>query len=266
MKLNVGRNLDEFARLVRLPMHVPKGGATAVAWHWHPHQFRRFFAILYFYRFEGASIEALSHHLRHFNIEMTRRYVTMDPEVAALWTDVEWGYMGHVARSIVAGERSVSGAAGERLVRTARRIMDAMRRKVQVVSPERVGAALTQVMQRNAMVLTPKPWVLCTCTRTNDAAKAAACRRDSILNTDTVGPDFAYAGPTVCSKCPHGLGDQSKRAYIDAETTHLEHSISFGSRSGTIFGELEAARVVELRQVRIGSMSNSVAAYPITQR
>src|SRR5690606_6932104 len=148
-----------------------------VAWHWHPHQFRRFFAVLYFYRFESGSIEVLSHHLRHFSLEMTRRYITEDAEVAALWTDTEWDYMGQVARSIVSGERSISGSAGERLKKTAKRLIDVFRRKLQVATPERVGASLTLIMQRQGMVLTPKPWVTCSCPRTREAAAKAGCRR-----------------------------------------------------------------------------------------
>ena len=44
---------------------------------------------------------------------MTRRYVTQDKEVASLWLDIEWGYTGHLARSIVTGERAVGGAMGD---------------------------------------------------------------------------------------------------------------------------------------------------------
>ncbi len=248
-RLDVGRHLDAFAAAVQVPLHRPRSGPP-VAWHWHPHQFRRFFAVLYFYRFEGGTIEALSHHLRHFSLEMTKRYVTQDPEVAALWTDVEWGYMGHVARSIVAGERSVSGSAGERLKKTARRLIDVFRRKLQIASPERVGASLTLIMQRQGIVLTPKPWVTCSCPQTNDAAQKAACRRNQSVEDTTVGPDFAHAGPAVCSFCPHAMTEGARRAVVDAEVIHLEAVTASGPRAGTLFGALEEARVVELRHAR----------------
>ncbi|WP_449410167.1 hypothetical protein [Methylobacterium komagatae] len=261
-RLNVGRHLDDFAAVVQVPLHRPRGAPPA-AWHWHPHQFRRFFAVLYFYRFEGGTIEALSHHLRHFSLEMTKRYVTQDPEVAALWTDVEWGYMGHVARSIVAGERSVSGAAGERLKKTARRLIDVFRRKLQIASPERVGASLTLIMQRQGIVLTPKPWVTCSCPRTSDAAQKAACRRGRPLEGTTVGPDFAHAGPSVCSFCPHAITEGDRLAMVEAEVIHLEAATTSGPRAGTLFGALEEARVVELRHARdaryIGAQSLSGA-------
>lgn len=249
-KLDVGRHLDDFAAAVNVPLHSTKAGEAPVRWHWHPHQFRRFFAILYFYRFEGATIEALSHSLRHFNLEMTRRYVTQDPEVAALWIDVEWGYMGHVARTIVAGERSVAGAAGERLKKLASKLIDLFRRKLQIVTPERVGASLTLLMQRQGLVLTPKPWVTCSCPKTLAAASKAACRRQVPSEVGAIGPDFAHAGPTVCANCPHAITEGARVSVVDAEIGHLEKVAICGPRANSIFGELETARVIELRQVR----------------
>jgi len=248
INLDVGQYLDEFAASAQIPPHVVKDGRP-VFWHWHAHQFRRFFAILYFYRYEEASIEALSHHLRHFNIEMTRHYVTMDPEVAALWTDVEWGYMGHIARQIVSGERSVSGAAGTRLKRVARRLIDTFRRRLLVVSPKRVGAALTNMMQRKGLILTPKPWVTCTCPLTHEAALTAACRRSEQLAPNTTGPNFANAGPTVCSRCPHGLTEGAKRPYVAEEVAYLEAATASDSANITLFGVLQKGRIIELKAI-----------------
>lgn len=244
--IDAGQYLDEFAAKVEVPPYIADQEKPEY-WHWHAHQFRRFFAILYFYRYEDASIETLSHHLRHFSIEMTRRYVTMDPEVAALWTDVEWGYMGHVARQIASGERSVSGAAGTRLKRAARRLVDTFRRRLHVVSPERVGATLANMMQRKGLVLTPKPWVTCTCPLTAEAALAAACRRGERVAPNSVGPNFANAGPTVCPSCPHGMTEGAKRPYVEAEAAYVEAAVEAEITSPTIFGTLQRSRVIELR-------------------
>lgn len=245
-RFNIRKNLDDFAAKVNVPLHKPRNG-PASAWHWHPHQFRRFFAVLYFYRFEGANIESLSHHLRHFSLEMTRRYVTQDKEVAALWTDVEWGYMGDVARSIVAGERSVSGAAGELLKKTARRLTDLFRKKLHIAPIDRVGASLSLIMQRKGLVLTPKPWVTCSCPRTHHAAAEAACQRSRPPGTDiSAGPDFAYAGPSVCYSCPHAILESSREPFISAELTHTTLAAGSSLHEGTIFGELQKARVIEL--------------------
>ena len=248
-RLDVAPRLDDFAALVHVPLHKPRSREPEV-WHWHPHQFRRFFAILYFYRYEFGNIEALSHHLRHFSLEMTRRYVTEDPDVAALWTDTEWGYMGHVARAIVSGERSIAGAAGEHLKKAARRLIDVFRRNLQVATTDRVGATLSVFMQRQGLVLTPKPWVTCTCPRTRDAASKAACRRIGPPDADAIGPNFAQAGPTVCAICPHAMTEGQRQPFVDLEVRHLEATSVSRPRAGTIFGELEAARVLEIRHVR----------------
>ncbi|OYT93516.1 MAG: hypothetical protein CFE43_01940 [Burkholderiales bacterium PBB3] len=264
-KIDVGRHIDDFAAEVQMPLHTPQGEAPS-AWHWHPHQFRRFFAILYFYRFEGATIETLAHFLRHFDLEMTKRYVTQDPEAAALWTEVEWGYMGHVARSIVSGERAVAGGAGAHLKRAAKRLIDTFRRKLQIVSPDRVGASLTLLMQRRGMVLTPKPWVTCTCPQTSSAAATASCRRESSADIQAVGPNFAQAGPTVCSYCPHGILERSRTGVVEEELFHLKEAVSYKPRTTTIFGELEAARVVELRHVLDARYDQATSiAHPIQQ-
>lgn len=245
VRLNVGNHLDAFAREVGVPGHRHRDGSVD-AWHWHAHQFRRFFAVLYFYRYEGATIEALSHYLRHFNLEMTKRYVTRDPEVAAVWNDVEWGYTSDVARSIVAGDRSVSGAAGDRLKKIAQRLVDTFRRKLLVASPERLAASLALVMRRQGMVLTPKPWVTCTCPRTHDAAVHAACRRGRPLDAKTVGPDFAHAGPSVCASCPHAMMEQTKLPFVNAELGHLVVANTSHVRADTMFGLLEKSKLVEL--------------------
>lgn len=243
------RHLDDFAKHVNVPNYKGHAGLPAV-WHWSPHQFRRFFAVLYFYRYEGASIEVLNHHLRHFSLEMTRIYVTQDAEGRSMWTDVAWGYNGYIARAIAAGERSYSGAAGGRVKRAAQRIADVLRRNLRIATPERVGAALALMMQKQGMVLTPKPWVDCTCPATAAAAEKAACRRASGAGPEAQGPDFAFAGSTICANCPHAAMGRHKQAAADAELAHLHAVSETRPRRSTLFGELEAARVVSLEDVR----------------
>jgi hypothetical protein len=243
------RHLDDFAKHVNVPQYKNRSGLPAV-WHWSPHQFRRFFAVLYFYRYEGASIEVLNHHLRHFSLDMTRIYVTQDAEGRAMWTDVAWGYNAYLARAIAAGERSYAGAAGGRLKRAAQRIADVLRRNLRIATPERVGAALALMMQKQGMVLTPKPWVDCTSPATAAAASKAACRRASNAGPEALGPDFAFAGPTTCANCFHAAMGRHKQASTDAELTHLRVVAETRPRRSTLFGELEEARVVLLEDVR----------------
>lgn len=261
-RLDVGRHLDSFAEDVGLPAHTARDG-TVAPWHWHPHQFRRFFAVLYFYRFEGAAIEALSHHLRHFDLETTRGY-TRDTDLMAIWSDVRWGYTRHYAGTVVRGERSMSGSAGNWLKRAANRILLTLQRKVQIVDPEKAGAVLATIMHRKGMVLTPKPWVTCSCPTTADAAKKAACRRSVEVVRGAKGPDFARAAPSVCGQCPHAIGERERASFIESEAEPLKIAMDSGLRDGTPFGILERERVVEL--TRFSSVCADAAPIDVPAR
>jgi len=48
-------------------------------WVWSEHQFRRFFAMTYFFRWDAGDLPTLSHHLRHSGFQMTQQYLT-DPD------------------------------------------------------------------------------------------------------------------------------------------------------------------------------------------
>jgi len=237
--------INRLATEVGVPLHVDRQGKESV-WRWQPRQFRRFFAVLYFYRYEGP-IEVLSHHLRHFNLNLTRAYVTLDPEVAALWHQEEWGYQGHVARAIVAGERVYSGGMGKRLTKLARRLKDRFRRLLHVAPEEKAAEAVQTMMARKGLVLTPKRWVLCTCPGTADGAARAACRVGTENNRFS-GPDFARAGPTVCPACPWAMHVSANDSVVKSEMLHLAAAVRSGNRSNTVFGEIEEANLIKLQR------------------
>ena len=87
---------------------------SEIKWKFSAHQFRRFFAIAYFWFYEKGHVAALSHHLRHYDLDMTRRYVT-DTEFGRLWKDVQMEWQAKFVRDVVYGTRSVGGKAGHRL-------------------------------------------------------------------------------------------------------------------------------------------------------
>ncbi|QFU16946.1 hypothetical protein [Microvirga thermotolerans] len=63
--------LNDFAEVVGASR--PKDG---VAWKFAPHQLRRAFSVYYYHGNRFSSLDALSRFLRHFDPEMTRRYIT----------------------------------------------------------------------------------------------------------------------------------------------------------------------------------------------
>jgi hypothetical protein len=241
-------SLNDLASAVGTPMHSIDGIDSD--WHWIPRQFRRFFAVLYFYRFEGADIAILSYFLRHFDIETTRGYLTHDPEAAKFFREVEKDYVRRLADSIADGERVVGGAMGERLKKITKLIKSKLRKHLMVTSS--VGEQLYNVIERGGLVITPKPWTTCTCPRTQLAAKKARCRAGQVITDDTLGPSFADAGPLVCSICKWALLEPAKSKYAVRTEVTLEAAVASGCREGTLFGDLERDNLIELQKLSSG--------------
>lgn len=212
-----------------------------VRWNWTSHQFRRFFAILYFHRY-GGHLESLAHHLRHFNLDMTRRYVTGDPEAKAIFMSYEWGYTGELARSIASGARVPRSGMDKHLANLAKRIADNFRKNLQVVTPERVGAALALLMRRQGVVVTPRPWSDCCCPATHSGARRASCRFG--VPEGEVGADLSQASPEVCFGCRWSAMSDGQ-AWDAAEALQCEIAESDEpSRRGTMLAMFEERRLV----------------------
>lgn len=241
----VARHLDKFADRAGAIAYKDAHGEPA-SWHWSPHQFRRFFAVLYFYRGDNASIEALSYFLRHFSLEMTRQYIERDPEVAAIWWDPEWGFRGEIAREVAVAGRSVTGAAGDRYSAYA----DSLRRTIKLVNPERITAYIELRMREDAVVLTPMPWALCTCPRTGAAARSAACRVKAGAELGAVGRDGSQAEPSLCLGCPHALVQKHHGIALDAEIENLKQVARSPQCLKSILGEWTRSKLVTLEDAR----------------
>lgn len=68
LKTRLDLVLDDFWRMA--------AGSDADAWSFKPHQLRRAFSIYYYHGNRFSTLDALSRFLRHFDPEMTRRYIT----------------------------------------------------------------------------------------------------------------------------------------------------------------------------------------------
>ena len=76
------------------------------------HMFRRFFALLYFYRYEHAELRALKQQLRHLDIAMTRVYVT-DPASRPLGEQIRNRMGGAAGPSVSQLDESLSDLESE---------------------------------------------------------------------------------------------------------------------------------------------------------
>lgn len=68
---DIRRSLTAFAKAMDVPPL-----ADGSQWSFSPHQFRRFFAVLYYYRYRDRSLTALSQFLLHYDPDSTRTYIT----------------------------------------------------------------------------------------------------------------------------------------------------------------------------------------------
>ncbi|NTG00858.1 hypothetical protein G6L33_11485 [Agrobacterium rhizogenes] len=238
--------INDFARSVGAVEYTNDNGDT-LSWHWQPRQFRRFFAVLYIWRYKGK-FESLSHHLRHFNLEMTNDYVTLDPENAREWSREVWNFRVEIIKDLVSGESVYTGPMGERLNNLVKRLRQKFS-DVQII-PEFLAQAVIRQMEKGSVVVTPKPWVTCCCPRTAGGCAKAACRKKVGFEDGDVGPDYAAAGPTVCPGCPWALIGPENINYFDSELRALTPNLGVEDDGPTIFGELQAANVVTLSEFR----------------
>ncbi|QDP02904.1 integrase [Thalassotalea sp. PS06] len=73
------------------------------------HQFRRLFAMMYYYRYENPDLSTLSWHLRHTDFNMTRKYIT-DADFQAAMNEI-----GLLFAQDVAGSDGYSGGMKDEL-------------------------------------------------------------------------------------------------------------------------------------------------------
>lgn len=115
------------------------------------HQFRRFFCIMYFYRYEDGDFEALAYHLRHSDWSMTERYLS-EKEYGQIFKEIEQERIASLALRAGDGDR-VSGAMAEELKRS-------IVQTVRMESENRFEMALKQV-KKNSLVIDFIPGGLC---------------------------------------------------------------------------------------------------------
>ncbi|MBA8835160.1 hypothetical protein [Rhizobium leguminosarum] len=241
-------NLNDFAASVEAVEYVHQDSGETRTWTWWTRQFRRFFAVLFHYRYKGK-ISTLAHQLRHFDSQMTNDYVTLDPENAKIWLQEVWNFQIEIARDIVSGRSVYKGPMGKRLNDLVNRLRSMFSNNVTVVS-EAAGRALVRQLRKGQHVLSPKRWVTCTCPNNRKGCSKAACRKLAEYQETDIGPDFSNAGPSVCPDCPFAMIGPENIAYIDEQIALTAAQVNASGGEFTIFGELQAANLISITGCR----------------
>jgi len=201
-----------------------------------PHQFRRFFAVLYIWRYDLADWGALSHHLRHFTQEYTRRYVS-DPELGAIIFQADRQRTAELLTSVAIGNRQLSGLGGERLQRTVRRISARLAQRLQVVPKRKLNQRLSRFLERTDLELRALPWGYCASPAAHGVA--ACC-------TGNLGPaDPTKATVTTCAHCDRNIRDPIFRPYL-AESLSLHREIAADPSTGAPLKRASEMFITEL--------------------
>jgi len=222
-KFDLMRNLSKFSELLNI---VDGEGKI---WRPKPHQFRRFFAVIYFNRFRFPHLTALSVFLRHNNLEVTRRYVTErhrgefieepDPLVAAAnlgraqdFFDEEQEFISSRLTLVLNGQEEIGGWGGEAIKRRLDVLVADARARLELASGQDLPKlTLETLINELAGGLRLEPHGsghgYCKCTHRSEDIGVAACiglgRASGLAANKIVGPLPAFASDEVCSTCPH---------------------------------------------------------------
>jgi len=223
-------------------------------WVFKPHQFRRFFAIMYFWRYQYRDLAALSHQLRHFNPAMTQRYVT-ESESGAIFRYVNKDYTTTILTEAALGERNISGPFGERFKTTVRKLRAHYRRLVKVVTPTLVGKLVERYVERSGRRLKAFQWGYCTCTTLPQELRLARCLQNYGEET-AIAPDLSRSSPVICGDCPHHVTESVFEKFWRTEMKLHEEAASDPS-NGPLIREVSGKHAETLRHQYERSFKNS---------
>lgn len=173
-------------------------------WCFAPHQFRRFFAVMYVWAYDYGDIDALSFHLRHWNRKQTRRYCT-EKRVGRPITIANRERAALILARAGLGELKFAGRP--RLLRAAERLCARMARFTQVVTAEKAAPRIQRLLERSGANIEAFLWGYCLST----ASGQESC---SECNQDSRAPRTEHASPGTCSKCPKVLRFMPHQRYL----------------------------------------------------
>tara|TARA_Y100001936_G_C16072853_1_gene671940 strand:- start:1012 stop:2868 length:1857 start_codon:yes stop_codon:yes gene_type:complete len=232
--------------------HVPS--EEEKDWNFSFHQYRRIFALLYYYRFDGAYIGALSHHLRHFNIEMTKRYIT-DEKFLKEMRDIGETWTASFLRDAVNGKRKVGGKSGDKIKRKFEDWSKHFNKKVDVYERERIVEKMVRYMRRVGAEFKQQVWgTICTCPKKTGLAKLAGC-----ANKDGK-PDISKGSIEKCGGCPFSIYTDRFPDAVADEIKTRKKSVNSAPQD-SVLAEVQTLKIVSLQ----GFLSKSESISPFEQ-
>lgn len=277
----VYRSLARFSRFVGVPPLL-----DGSQWDPKPHEFRRFFGVVYYHHYRFPHLPALSNYLRHFDPDITRRYISeaarggflrrseerkvrarMEEQKAAQYhrqrledfDDQGEAFRVERFRNVALGKERMSGWGGELLGRQLYELVDQAKLQLDL-SPEAdlPEWTLDQIIEAFSKGKRLEPNSLghsyCKCTTDLQDLRSAGCLTARAVESEELSlfsaPDPAYAADSICSACPHNVQFAECEAYWLESIAHEEEQQScvLGPLLRALSGErLEMARAHHAR-------------------
>lgn len=194
--------LRKFGYFVDVPS-LPDG----TRWTFKPHQFRRFFAILYIWVYKDGNWGALQYHLRHFTSEHTRRYVT-ETEIGQIIAQVSKEHTAEILANAAAGTIQAAGVLGSRLKQAAIKLRARLLKNVEVISERKYMQRLDNLVTRTGASLVGFPWGYCV-TRSKKDKLTRNCSHSN-------NADFTKANEVTCNGCVFNLVTSSSAPFLNS--------------------------------------------------
>jgi hypothetical protein len=255
---NVRFELDRRLDLARDYLNVPLL-EDQTPWHFTPHQFRKFFGVVYFWRWAFPNLTALTYQYRHFNPDATRAYIELRAAEALRLRDeklakaarkidavraaeFDSGRVEFVSWTItqVASGTKIAGPLGRRI----RAEVDALKQEIlpdiQLTESESdpdqptFDTVLAKLVEVTSIQIHPEGHSLCGCGRNETDASLSKCLalKQALLGVPASigsGPDFQFAEDTGCLVCPHRGALPSMSSYWENHMTAIEKAIPMAS-------------------------------------
>lgn len=251
--LDFTRRLKSFARWLQVP-GSDDGTETELA----AHQFRKFFAITYFYRYRFPSLPALSLHMMHLNLDVTRAYLAtaarnslqlLDEAKATVkrpgqlpvdatrmedFEEIGRGFVFDILLSAAKGEIKLAGTAGLHLLRDLAKLTEQLSEVIDIHDSVAAEDSFNSLLKRFAAGKTFRPHPeghgFCACDQTPSCLMAANCLK---VKAVTLGQDIktfcevdhAFAEDLTCGTCVHHFLLPELWPYWENEITRCESAL-----------------------------------------
>lgn len=236
IKLSPARDINKFYKL------ICKELSDEYDWKFSPHQFRRFFALIYYHRYQDASISVLSYHLRHFDLEMTRRYVVDDDFMKAM-NEVADEWTAEFLRGVIKGDNHIGGKGGKKIVDKLNDWKVYFSKKVDVVASEFAVEKMMRYMKRIGSEFTQHIWgTICSCPKNTGLSKYAKCANEEGV------PQLSNGSVTLCGKCPFTIHTKKYKSSLENEVSNIEANKLF-SDDDDILKELSNVKIIQMEDM-----------------